>query len=55
MTSREVAEAPREAASREAGSGMAMGVRDDDGGTASGVEAKGGVGNGVGATGSGMV
>jgi hypothetical protein len=41
--------------SREAGSRMAMGVGDDDGGTASGVEAKGGVSNGIGATGSGMV
>jgi hypothetical protein len=31
------------------GSGTAMGVRDDDGGTAGGVKAKGGVSNGVGA------
>jgi hypothetical protein len=48
--SREAAEAPR-----EAGSGTVMGVGDDDGGTTGGVEAKGGVGNRVGATGSGMV
>jgi hypothetical protein len=37
------------------GSETATGVGDDDGGTASGVEAEGGVGNGVGAKGSGMV
>jgi hypothetical protein len=37
------------------GSGTAMGVRDDDGGTTGGVEAEGGVDNGVGATGLGMV
>jgi hypothetical protein len=37
------------------GSGMATGVRDDDGGTAIGVEAEGGVSNGVGVMGSGMV
>jgi hypothetical protein len=50
VASREAAEAPR-----EAGSGTVMGVGDDDGGTTGGVEAKGGVGNRVGATGSGMV
>jgi hypothetical protein len=32
-----------------------MGFRDDDGGTASGVETEGGVGNRVGVMGSGMV
>jgi hypothetical protein len=32
-----------------------MGVRDDDRGTANGVEAEGGVGNRVGTMGSGMV
>jgi hypothetical protein len=36
-------------------SGMMMGVRDDDGGTVSGVETECGIDNGVGATGSGMV
>jgi hypothetical protein len=36
-------------------SGMAIRVGDDDRGTSSGVEGKGGIGNGVGATGSGMV
>jgi hypothetical protein len=41
------------AASREARSGTAMGVGDDDGGTAGDIEAKGGVDNRVGATGSG--
>jgi hypothetical protein len=34
---------------------MAAGVGDDGGGTVGGVEAEGGVGNGVGATGLGMV
>jgi hypothetical protein len=43
------------AASREAGSGTVTGVGDDDGGTTDGIEAEGGVGNRVGATGSGMV
>jgi hypothetical protein len=43
------------AALREAGSGTVTGVWDDDGGTAGSIEAEGGVGNGVGATGSGMV
>jgi hypothetical protein len=37
------------------GSGMVTGVGDDDGGTVGGVEAEGGVGNGVGMTGSGIV
>jgi hypothetical protein len=37
------------------GSGTVTGVGDDDGGTAGGVKAEGGVGNGVGAMGSGMV
>jgi hypothetical protein len=42
-------------ASREARSGTATGVGDNDGGTAGGIEAEGRVGNGVGATGSRMV
>jgi hypothetical protein len=37
------------------GSGTAMGIGDDDGGTVGNVEAEGGVGNGVGAKGSRMV
>jgi hypothetical protein len=37
------------------GSGTAMGVRDDDGGTTDGVETEGGVGNEVGTMGSEMV
>jgi hypothetical protein len=37
------------------GSGTVTGVEDDDGGTTGGVEAVGGVGNGVGLIGSGMV
>jgi hypothetical protein len=40
-------------ASREAGT--VTGVGDDDGGTVGGVEVKGGVNNGVGVMGSGMV